>query len=198
MERPSIQDISPTEFEKYCLEILSGYAEEEKLKDFEITHNRIIKTHDGKYQIDVYAEFTALGTKIKVLCECKKYKSSIKREKVAALQQKLESIGAQKGVLISTSGFQKGAIEYGKIHGISLIKVTDYHFEFLSHSSGPQPNMENDPFFYAENHLPPFEAFDYTAMTEEGKPLKVYPTRAFIIELITQQENMIKELMKLT
>lgn len=198
MDRPSIFDISPTEFEKYCLDILSGFAEEEKLKDFEITHNKIIKVHDGSYQIDVYAEFTALGTNVKVLCECKRYRQSISREKVAALHQKLESIGAQKGILISTSNFQRGAIEYGKIHGIALIKVSNYHFEHLSHSSGPSINEENDPFLYAENHLPPFEAFDYTVFTDEGEPLKVYPTHAFISELNTRQYNLIKEFMKYT
>ena len=35
-----VKDLSPTEFEKYCLEIIQKYAEEEKLKNFHIEHNK--------------------------------------------------------------------------------------------------------------------------------------------------------------
>ena len=111
-----ISDMTPTEFERCCLDILSGYAEEEHLNGFEITHNKIIKASDGRYQIDVYAEFTAMGARFKILCECKKYKYRVGREKVAVLHRKLDSIGAQKGILISTSDFQSGALEYAKAH----------------------------------------------------------------------------------
>ena len=52
--------------------------------------------------------------------------------------------------MISTGGYQSGAIEYAKEHGIALIIVKDYHFEFLSHSSDPNIVNENDPFLYAE------------------------------------------------
>ena len=69
---------------------------------------------------------------------------------MAVLHRKLDSIGAQKGIMISTGGYQSGAIEYAKEHGIALIIVKDYHFEFLSHSSDPNIVNENDPFLYAE------------------------------------------------
>ena len=108
-----ISDMTPTEFERCCLDILSGYAEEEHLNGFEITHNKIIKASDGRYQIDVYAEFTAMGARFKILCECKKYKYRVGWEKVAVLHRKLDSIGAQKGILISTSDFQSTRICQG-------------------------------------------------------------------------------------
>jgi hypothetical protein len=172
---------------------LNGYAQKEGLQDFKITHNKKIKASDGRYQIDVYAEFTAMGSRFKVLCECKKYKNRVNRDKVALLHRKLESIGAQKGILISTSNFQSGAVEYGKAHGITLIKAEDYHFEYLSHSSGQHQNDDNDPFLYAENHMPPYVAFDCTADTEE--PLKIYPTQKMIKELLIEQNHKIKEIL---
>lgn len=191
MQHKSICDLTPTEFEKYCLDFLNGYAENEKLRDFKITHDKKIKVYDGNYQIDVYAEFTAMGAQFKVLCECKKYKSRVNRDKVTILHRKLESIGAQKGILISTSDFQSGAIEYAKAHGITLIKAEDYHFDYLSHSSGKPENDENDPFLYVENHMPPYVAFDCTAETEE--PLKIYPTKNMIRDLYIEQKQKIKE-----
>lgn len=193
MEHKHICDLTPTEFEKCCYDFLNGYAQNEGLQDFKITHNKRIKAFDGRYQIDVYAEFTAMGSRFKVLCECKKYKNRVNRDKVAILHRKLESIGAQKGILISTSDFQSGAVEYGKAHGITLIKAEDYHFEYLSHSSGQQQKDDNDPFLYAETHMPPYVALDCTADTEE--PLKIYPTQEMIKELLIEQNHKIKEIL---
>ena len=193
MERKSIYELTPTETEEYCCGFLKGYAEKEKLQNFKIIHNTKIKASDGKYQIDVYAEFTAMGSRFKVLCECKKYKNRVNRDKVAILHRKLESIGAQKGILISTSDFQSGAIEYAKSHGIALIKAEDYHFEYLSHSSGQQQNDDNDPFLYAEKHMPPYVAFDCTSDTDE--PQKIYPTREMIKKLLIEECQKIKEVL---
>ena len=142
MERKRLPDMTATEFETICMRILSKYAEAEMLKDLIIVHDKVIKTSDGSYQIDVYAEFTAFGSKIKVLCECKKYKRKVDREKVAVLHRKLESIGAHKGILISVNGFQSGAIEYAKAHGIALITMDgssrgDYHFEHNTYAQSP-------------------------------------------------------------
>ena len=95
--------------------------------------------------------------------------------------------------MISTSDFQSGAVEYGKAHGITLIKAEDYHFEYLSHSSGEQQNDDNDPFLYAEQHMPPYVAFDCTADAEE--PLKIYPTREMIKELLIERNRKIKEIL---
>ena len=183
MEHKIICDMTPTGFEKCCCDILSGYAESEGLNDFQIIHDKHVKTSDGFYQIDVYAEFTAMHSKFKVLCECKKYKNRVSREKVAVLHRKLESIGANKGVLISTSDFQSGAIEYAKQHGITLIKAEDYDFKNVSFSSG-QPGDEDDPFLYMEKDMPAYAAFDITSGTEN--PRKVFPTKALIKELLIE------------
>lgn len=190
MEHKSILDITPTEFERCCYDFLKGYAEKEKLQDFKITHDKKIRAYDGNYQIDVYAEFTAMGATFKVLCECKRYKNRVNRDKVAILQNKLESIGAHKGILISTSDFQSGAIEYAQKHGIALIKAEDYHFEYLAHSSGRPEEDENDPFLYAEKRMPPYVALDCTAAKD---PVKVYPTKEMISELLIEQNRRIKE-----
>ena len=191
-KRKSINELSPTEFEEWCMKVLTAYAEEEGLKELTISHDRKIRGYDGKYQIDILAEFIALGTSIKILCECKRYKNTVKREKVAILKEKLESIGAQKGILISTSGFQRGAIEYARTHGIALIKVEDYRFEYLSHASG-QKAPDDDPFLYAERHMPPFVAYDYSSGSND--PRKIYPTREMISNLLIEMNRKIKETM---
>ena len=107
--REFVAGISPTEFEVLCLEILKNYAEAEHLSDFSIQHNVFIPADDGTYQIDVYARFIAMGVEFKVITECKRYSSPVSREKVAVLADKVKSLGAHKGIMISTCGFQIGA-----------------------------------------------------------------------------------------
>lgn len=191
MDQEYVCSITPTEFEKYCLEILAGFAEEEQLCNFRITHNVRIPVEDGTYQIDIYAVFTAMGVEFKVLCECKQYSSPVGRDKVAILNDKLKSLGAHKGILLSTSRFQSGAIQYAKVHGIALIRVDDYHFEYLSHSSDPMGTTDNDPFLYAERHMPPYVAYDCTAVTDE--PRQIYPTRRFVKDLLIEQNRRLNE-----
>lgn len=41
----------------------------------------------------------------KVLVECKRYKHAVERKVVAEMDAKLRSLGAQKGLIIATSGF---------------------------------------------------------------------------------------------
>lgn len=118
-----VTELSPTEFEKYCLDLLNSTSNEfEKCK---ITHNKIIKTYDGNYQLDGLIEFTYLGIKYKTVVECKKYKNKIKRTQIQVLYDTAQKVGANKGIFISTSSFQKGAMEYARTHGITLLQIVD-------------------------------------------------------------------------
>ncbi|MGY4794883.1 restriction endonuclease [Lysinibacillus fusiformis] len=121
-------ELTPEEFERYSLDLL--FEQTQNLENLVFEHNRIIEAHDGNYQIDGYIEFTFMGLKYKTLVECKHYKSAITREKVQILHTKIQSLGAQKGILISTSNFQSGAIEYAKIHGIALIQLTEAGIDY--------------------------------------------------------------------
>jgi restriction system protein len=119
----SVLDMSPTDFEKYSLQMLGQQVKD--LNDCKVQHNNIIEVDDGNYQIDGYIEFNLMGVTYKTIVECKHYKSSISREKVQVLYDKIRACGANKGILISSSNFQSGAIEYASKHGIALIQLTD-------------------------------------------------------------------------
>lgn len=130
--KEAFYDMSPTDFEKYSLNILKEqFSNVENLK---IDHNIIVEVADGNYQLDGLIEFTQAGLKYKILVECKHYKSSITREKVVVLYDKLRAIGAQKGVLISSSNFQSGAIKYATEHGIALIQITPAETKYETRS----------------------------------------------------------------
>jgi restriction system protein len=190
-EVQDLYDLSSTEFEMYCYDILKGYAEEQKLKNFKIEHSKKIKAFDGEYEIDVFASFEALGTRIQVLCECKRYKNPVKRNLVLELHKKLDSIGANKGILMTNNRFQSGAIEYARAHGIALIQVSKKEVENYSYSNGNETYDENDPFVFGEKQLPPYKAI---LVTEEKESERVvYPTKTMIKSIITKTAQMINE-----
>jgi restriction system protein len=131
-----ITNISPREFELLVKEYLEGVGKD--LKIFKATHNTHLINNDGEYQIDVCAEFDFLGATFKVLVECKRHKNRIKREVVQLLNDKLRSIGAQKGMIFSTSEFQDGAKKYAIERGIALIKVIEGRFTYITKSQDSQ------------------------------------------------------------
>src|SRR5215211_2592255 len=99
MTPPDSIEISSEEFELLVYSYLKEIGSE--LDGFEIEHNVKETSPDGTYQIDVKAAFEALGMRIKVLIECKHHKSPIKRETIQILKDRVQSLGAQKGILFS-------------------------------------------------------------------------------------------------
>ena len=170
-----ILGLKPTEFEKYCLEILKAYAQEEKLKDFNIEHNVKEQAYDSEYQIDVLATFTAFDkVKFKMLVECKKNTHPVPRERVELLYSRLQSIGAQKGMLMATDYYQRGAIQFAKQHGIALVTIKEKFMLFSSYSNGNDSitSIENE---VVKKYYPPVFAEIMTDNQYNGK--QIYPTQ---------------------
>lgn len=184
--------ISPTEFEEFCMGVLNNYATEEHLKNFNIEHNIKQEAADGTYQLDIFASFTALDVEIKILCECKQYTSPVKRERVELLEGRLKSLGMHKGILLSTSGFQSGAIQFAKAHGIALIQVFDHSCRKYSHDAGPNAEIdENDPLRYIEDHWPPYRAICFSDKTEE--PVVLFPMTEIVTAIYAEANKLLKE-----
>ena len=111
--------------------------------DYKSAHRESVTGSDGAYEIDVRASFSALGVSFLVLIECKRYSRPVDREAVQLLHAKIASTGAHKGILFSTSGFQSGAIEYARVHGIALVQIADGRTSYLTRAEprayGPPP-----------------------------------------------------------
>ncbi len=176
--RSFVSSISSTEYERYCTEILKNYAEEENLKDFSIQHNVVLTSDDGTYQLDIYATFVALGVAFKVIAECKRYTNPVNREKVVILADKVKSLGAHKGILISTSGFQSGAYEYAKKHGIALIQILDKHIVHIQNACDPQTEEQKFArrmMMEEIRRMPNYYAFEYHGMDFPDR--KIFPSQ---------------------
>jgi len=126
--------LTPEQFEREVRRFLVSLGGE--LTNFEALHDQVITTSDGDYQIDVYVTFEVLGVRMKVLVECKHQQRPVEREVVQLLNGKLESVGAQKGIIFSTAGFQSGAFKYAARHGIALVHVADGKAVYGQKSTG--------------------------------------------------------------
>jgi len=126
--------LTPREFEQEIQRFFAATGL--GLKNLQVIHDEILKVPDGDYQMDVTATFEALGANFLVLIECKQHKHPIKREIVQALEGKLQSIGAQKGIICATGGFQTGAMRYAKQHGIALVHIVDGRAVYCTKSFG--------------------------------------------------------------
>lgn len=181
--REFVASISATEFEKYCLEILSAYAEAEALKDFSILHNQKVQSNDGEYQLDIIAEFVALSVGFKVIVECKRYTRPVEREKIVVLADKVRSLGAHKGILISTSGFQSGATEYARQHGIALLQIFDKQVMHIQNSSNPQIDQLHHILVEVIKQSPDFYAYQWSTSLNDFPDKKIYPSKNMLIEI---------------
>ncbi|MCA1360814.1 restriction endonuclease [Bradyrhizobium sp. IC3069] len=77
----------------------------------------------GKHLVDVSVRFSRFGLHLHWIIECKFWKSAIPKEKVLALKSIVEDVGADRGILVSESGHQSGAIEAARLTNITLISL---------------------------------------------------------------------------
>ena len=147
--------MTPTEFEQHSLSFLKSQFEDKQVENFSLKHNVKIETDDGNYQIDGEMRFIVAGVEIITLIECKKYKGPIKRAQIQVLYDNIRSIGAHKGIFITTSYYQSGALAYAKQHGIALISIVDGKYEYETRSVDcidkfARPSwLENKPYIMA-------------------------------------------------
>ena len=74
----------------------------------------------AEHKIDVWVRFTKFGLETNWVIECKDWNSAVPKEKVLALKSVVEDVGADRGILISTAGFQTGAIRACEKTNITL------------------------------------------------------------------------------
>jgi hypothetical protein len=85
-----------------------------------VDHDVQIQGISRWHQIDVYWEYKLGGLQHRVVINCKNYASTIKVTHVETLAGVLNDMPGVRGIIVTTKGFQKGAIDYAKVHQIGL------------------------------------------------------------------------------
>lgn len=87
---------------------------------FEAKKNVKIKGLRSTHEVDVLAVSEFGGLRFQVIVECKYWKTKVNKTQVAALYSIVLDIGAEKGVIISKVGFQRGAKNFARKSNIEL------------------------------------------------------------------------------
>jgi hypothetical protein len=132
--------LGPTEYEQAVADIARTMSPD--ITDWRVHHLDAVEGVDGTYVIDVTVRFQLAGMDFLVLFECKRHASAVKREHVQVLHTKMQSTGAQKGVVVAASGFQRGALQYAQAHGIACVRLVDEAWTYVSRSSAQQSALQ--------------------------------------------------------
>lgn len=84
-----------------------------------------VDRYGARRQIDVKIIHRSRFHRFTTIVECKRWKEPVGRDRVDVLAAGIEALGAQKGAIFTTTGFEEGAIAYAKGKGIELFRVRD-------------------------------------------------------------------------
>lgn len=115
-----------TSFEQLTREVFAKMEDLTKM-GATVTHNVVLKGKAGiDHQIDVYVEFKAGDIPYGTVVSCKDHRGPVKKSHVMELNELLKDLSGQpRGIIVSRGGFQKGAIEYARHHGIELYQLRE-------------------------------------------------------------------------
>jgi hypothetical protein len=166
-------------------------AELNQTGDVTVEHNVVLQGRSGApRQIDVLIRHTKGLYEHLVIIECKYWNDSVERLHVDALATTVREVGASRGVIFSTKGFQSGAITQAEHESIDLFTVReptteewgrpgrhiDFYMHFISLSvgnpdlhgafmlGGPRPSSTNLNITFGDD-----EHTSRTPIRAEGK-----------------------------
>jgi len=90
-------------------------------KGYDVWHNVRLTGRSGvEHQIDVYAEFRAPLHVSRIIVECKSYDQPVDKDVVMKLIHEVQDLGADRGILVTTSYFTPDAVSTVRGHNIDL------------------------------------------------------------------------------
>jgi hypothetical protein len=89
--------------------------------DTDVRFAGVRTTHD----IDVLVKSHHVGFDVTWVVECKRWRNPVSKLHVLALREIVSDVGADRGILLSESGFQSGAVEAAKLTNVQLTSLAD-------------------------------------------------------------------------
>lgn len=83
--------------------------------------NGVRTVHD----VDVLVTSTHAGFEVKWIVECKQWSSRVSKLHVLALREIVSDLGADRGILLSESGFQSGALEAANLTNVQVTSLAE-------------------------------------------------------------------------
>jgi restriction system protein len=113
--------LTPKEYEVF----VQGIVKESFGVDVHHQKSFIGRRSSREIKVDLAFTLQVGGAKFLVVVECKRYKNAVSVQDIEEFHSKLDDIGAHKGIMITTVGFQSGAVKTAEGRGIALALLTD-------------------------------------------------------------------------
>ena len=98
--------------------------------DYVVKVETTLQTVRSDVNFDVYAEKFVGGHKTTIVVECKHWKKNVDQSVVHALRTQILDLGAGDGYVVSSSGFQVGALEAARNTSIRLVTWSQFLAQF--------------------------------------------------------------------
>jgi len=114
------------EYERLTMQIFKGILAQDEVKNLQIEHDVQLQGLINEHQIDVNWRFQVGGIEHRVLVQAKDWTSKVKQEQMQAFVQILNDIpGQPRGVFVTRTGYQLGALQLGKAKGVELYTLRE-------------------------------------------------------------------------
>lgn len=90
-----------------------------------------LKLPRGTVDVDVYAEETVEGIVYRTICEYKQWRSNVPKSVIHSFRTVMSETGANRGYIISTSGFQAGAVEAAAATNIEMVTFEEFQRKYF-------------------------------------------------------------------
>ena len=114
--------------------------------------------------IDVSFNYSVAGSDLLFLVECKCYNHAVPVDDVEEFHSKIDDIGAHKGIMVTTVGYQSGAIKTARGRGIGLALLTNEHQKgeliYVANSADSVREPPLNEGFWQGNYRGPLDNYD--------------------------------------
>jgi hypothetical protein len=107
--------------------IFNEIVNQNSVETIEVKHDVILQGKILKHQIDVYWEFKCGNIKYYTIIQARDWASTVKQEHLLAFKQILDDLPNQpRGIFVTKTGYQKGALDFAKANGIELFELREF------------------------------------------------------------------------
>ena len=112
------------EYEKLTQYIFDQIVNQNQVDNIDVQHNVIIAGKSTTHQIDVFWKFEVGGEEYCAIVQAKDWKSKVPQKEMLAFNDIIRDLPyGTRGIFVSLSGYQKGAIDVAKANGITIYEL---------------------------------------------------------------------------
>jgi hypothetical protein len=118
------EDKTGRSYESVAQGIFQLLVDQDLVHRVAVERDVILQGKTATHQIDVYWKFEMAGQEYETIVETKDWSKPVEQDKLFCFKAVLDDLpGQPKGIFVTRSGYQSGAAEYAKAHGIILYEL---------------------------------------------------------------------------